>query len=91
MSEEEDWVRREMHRVAGFAAICRSKGYKACILMLGSESLTEYLGREDPARLVALLNLAHPSPMDRSLSKRSWEKAVQDWRRELRRLSEFSM
>ena len=48
MSEEEDWVRREMHRVAGFAAICRSKGYKACILMLGSESSTEYLGGRRP-------------------------------------------
>ena len=42
-------------------------------------------------RLAALLHLERPSPFDESLNKRAWEKAVQAWRKELTRLTEFEL
>ena len=88
---ETTWERRERHRVAGFDAICRSKAYQARKLILDSESFTAYLRKQDPARLAALLHLERPSPFDKSLNKRAWEKAVQAWRKELTRLTEFEL
>ena len=86
---EEDWARREMHRAAGLAAVRRSKEYQAWKCMLDTELVVARLKREDPARLAAVQALQHPSPTDRSLSKRTWERSMQDWRRALRRLAEF--
>ena len=80
-----------MHRAAGLDAICKSKEYQARKLILDSESFTAYLRTQDPARLAALLRLERPSPWDKSLNKRAWEKAVQVWRKELRRLTEFKL
>ena len=88
---EIDWERRERHRVSGFDAICRSKEFQARKLILDSESFTAYLRTHDPARLAAVLHLERPSPWDKSLNKRAWEKAVQVWREELRRLTEFKL
>ena len=85
---EEDWARREMHRAAGLAAVCRTNEYQALKMMLESELVVVRLKREDPARFAAAQALQHPSPTDRSLSKRKWERAVQEWRRELRALGE---
>ena len=85
------WERRERHRVAGFDAICRSKAYQARKLILESESFTAYLERQDPVRLATLLHLERPAPWDKSLNKRAWEKAVQVWRKELKRLTEFKI
>ena len=86
---EEDWARREMHRVACVAAVCKTREFLACQCILESESFAAYLEREGPARLAALLNVQHPSPTNRSLSKRAFERAIQVWRRELRALGEF--
>ena len=86
---EEDWARREMHRVACVVAVCKTKGFLECPCILESESFAAYLEREGPARLAALLNVQRPSPTNRSLSKRAFERAIQVWRRELRALGEF--
>ena len=86
-----DWDRRFIHRAVGVKAIYRTREYEAWKLMLESRTFCAYLEREEPERLAALQGLQHPSPTDRSLSKRAWERALQDWRRELRRLAEFCL
>ena len=88
---EIDWERRERHRVYGFDTICRSKEYQARKLILDSDSFTAYLRTHYPARLATLLHLERPSPWDKSLNKRAGEKAVQVWRKELRRLPGFKL
>ena len=86
------WKRRERHRTAGYEAICRSMEYQACYnIILSSDSFVIYLEKVDPARRADLARLPHPSPVDRSLSHRQWEHAVQVWRRELRRLGECGL
>ena len=86
-----DWDRRLMHRVAGVEAICRTREYEAWKLMRESSSFCAYLERVDPERLAVLHCLQQPSPRDRSITKRAWEKAMQAWRRELRSLIEFRL
>ena len=86
---EEDWSRREKHRAACGAAVCRSKEYRNWKLMLESESAAAHLETEDSPRLAALLSVQHPSPTNRSLNKRAWERAIQEWRKELGALGEF--
>ena len=88
---EGEWARRERHRCAGFAAICKARECQAIWLIPPSDSFVEHLARGDPDRLSALLNLRHPSPFDRTLTKRAWEREVQEWRRELRELVEFRL
>ena len=88
---EEEWARRERHRCAGFAGICKTRECQAFRLILSSDSFVEYLAREELGRLSAMLNLRHPSPFDRSLTKRMWERAQQDWRIDLRMLVEFRL
>ncbi len=88
---EEDWERRERHRMAGFAGICKTRECYAFWLILSSDSFVDYLLMEEPDRLSALLDLRHPSPLDRSLTKRRWERAQQEWRRALRMLVEFRL
>ena len=88
---EDAWERRETHRCAGFAAICGTRECYAFWVILSNDSFVNYLAMEEPDRLSALLNLRHPSPLDRSLTKRMWERAQQDWRRDLRMLVEFRL
>ena len=88
---EEEWARRERHRCAGFAGICKTRECYAFWLILSSDSFVKYLATEAPHRLSGLLNLRYPSPLDRSLTKRMWERAQQDWRRDLRMLVEFRL
>ena len=90
-SMEVDWVRRERHRCNGFVAICKKREVQAFWLILSSDNFVNYLAMEEPDRLSALLNLRHPSPLDRSLTKRAWEHAQQEWRRDLRMLVEFRL
>ena len=91
MAHATDWDRHVMHRVAGVEAIYRSREYQAWKLMLETSSFRAYLETEETERLAALQALLQPSPLDRSLTKRAWEKAMQAWRRELRRLTEFRL
>ena len=79
-----------MHRAAGVEAICRTREYGARKLMLES-SFRTYLETEETDRLAALQALEPPSPWDKSLTKRAWEKAMQAWRRELRGLAQFRL
>ena len=90
-ASEEDWARRLMHRIAGVEAIRRTKEYLAMELMLESDQYLGYLERADPDRLSALKCLRSPSPTDWSLSHRAWEKAMQVWRSQLRKLTKFSL
>ena len=91
MAHATDWDRRVMHRVAGVEAIYRSREYHAWQLISESGSFFAYLETEDPERLAALQALEPPSPWDKSLTKRAWEKAMQAWRRELRGLAQFRL
>ena len=79
------------HRAAGVEAIFRTREYGARKLMLETGFFCAYLKREDPERLAALQALEPPSPWDKSLTKRAWEKAMQAWRRELRGLAQFRL
>ena len=88
---EEEWVRREKHRCAGFAALCGTRECYAFWRILSSDNFVNYLATEEPDRLAALLKLLHPSPLDRSLTKRAWEREQQVWRRELKMLVEFRL
>ena len=72
-----EWDRRVMHRAAGVEAICRTREYGARKLMLETSSFRAYLETEETERLAALQALLQPSPLDRSLTKRAWEKAMQ--------------
>ena len=87
----EVWEKRERYRRAGFAGISKTRECYAFWLILSSDSFVKYLAMEDPDRLSGLLNLMYPSPLDRSLTKRMWERAQQDWRRDLRMLVEFRL
>ena len=91
MAHATDWDRRVMHRAAGVEAICRTREYHAWQLICESGSFCAYLEGADPERLAALQALEPPSPWDKSLTKRAWEKAMQAWRRELRGLTEFRL
>ena len=80
-----------MHRTAGVEAVCRTREYHAWQLICESGSFCAYLEGADPERLAALQALEPPSPWDKSLTKRAWEKAMQAWRRELRGLAQFRL
>ena len=90
MTPATEWDRRLKHRAAGVEAIFRTREYGARKLMLESTFRT-YLETEETDRLAALQALEPPSPLDRSLTKRAWEKAMQAWRRELRSLTQFRL
>ena len=79
-----------MHRAAGVEAICRTREYGARKLML-EISFRTYLETEETDRLAALQALEPPSPWNKSLTKRPWQKTVQAWRRELRDLAQFRL
>ena len=91
MAHATDWDRRVMHRTAGLEAVCRTREYHAWQLICESASFCAYLERANPERLAALQALEPPSPWDKSLAKRAWEKAMQAWRKELRGLVQFRL
>ena len=69
------WARRHSKRAEAIAAVKRSHEYQAF-----SSSSQEF---QDDCRL-RLSMIDEPDPSDRSISKRSWERAVQVWRFDLR-------
>ena len=65
---EEDWTRRVEHRSNGVLYVKSTGSYQAMSRARASGRL-----REPPAPLT-------PDPTDRTVSKRRWEKSMQEWR-----------
>ncbi len=72
---ETAWAHRLCHRSDAVDAVKRSADYEAMVELVSS-------GRLDPGTRPHT-----PNPLDRTISKRHWERTVQDWRVRLRRLS----
>ena len=62
------WDRRHKHRVAGLAAVHRSRDFFAMLSLIAAGEASA-----DRAPL-------EPRPDDRACSKREWERRVQAWR-----------
>ena len=67
---EEDWLRREQHRRAGIMSIKRHD--------IHYEALAKW--ETTNGRMTATERPVTPDPLDRSYSKRQWERRMQQWR-----------
>ena len=73
----DEWAKRHRKRLIAIASVKRSRDYQEI-----SNCMQENPAFLDYCQL--MMRLTQPDPSDRSISKRSWEKAMQCWRRDLR-------
>ena len=78
----DEWAKRHRKRLEAIAAAKRSREYQEI-----SNCMQENPAFLDYCQL--MMKLTQPDPSDRSISKRSWEKAMQCWRRDLRVAASF--
>jgi hypothetical protein len=67
-TDDAAWDRRHKHRIAGLAAVHRSRDYFAMLSLIATGEASA-----DWAPLA-------PGPDDRACSKRTWERRMQAWR-----------
>jgi hypothetical protein len=73
-ADDAEWQRRQSKRAASVAAIKRTPEYQRCQALDSLHPVTT--------------GILSPDPFDRTVSKRSWEKEMMDWRHALRAMAD---